>query len=494
MIKQTTLASLRVLSQKLQDKNISLQAKPATPLAIVVGACYTPIMDDTALFGDTNVQAMDILYRIADNTSKPTLNDTPMHGDYLETAVRTIAKTVQTNLFLARNVVNPAIAAVVEAVEAAQKQAATAMATVLSIVPDQYESIWSSTLLDSMVERYKDTPALSNAVMPNIHPLLTDDAIRALLKTGAGRFDKEVEAWVEEIGIETVIDVYRSYFSVNSQSGLDDADTVTPIGYAMGMTPEARRKTLIIHLLARRLSANVLEGIEMELNDYRELMAGVIEQSGRGVCRILETRTRNRLQKRMITRWPQEGAEYMVSYPEAAQIEVNNDLYEEWLERGGRPEILYGSFITDRNENPETLLAKGAEYVLAWSRRAALVRSAQRSDGFNTTLSALRASITTQINTMSDDHLVEGSRGPLHERLLAALETLSIGQAGQLYECVKSLVCHVMFPHTDARLILDTIDRIGSDNPDLDIREVALLAAIDILTRWVSQMYTINHE
>ena len=95
---------------------------------------------------------------------------------------------------------------------------------------------------------------------------------------------------------------------------------------------------------------------------------------------------------------------------------------------------------------------------------------------------------------MSDDHLVEGSRGPLHERLLVALETLSIGQAGQLYECVKTLVCHVMFPHTDARLILDTVDRIGNDNPDLDIREVALLAAIDILTRWVSQMYTINHE
>ena len=74
MIKQTTLASLRVLSQKLQDNSISLQAKPATPLAIVVGACYTPIMDDTALFGDTNVQAMDILYRIADNTSKPSLS------------------------------------------------------------------------------------------------------------------------------------------------------------------------------------------------------------------------------------------------------------------------------------------------------------------------------------------------------------------------------------------------------------------------------------
>ncbi len=494
MIKNTTLSSLRVLTQKLQENQISLQVKPATPLAICVNACYTPIMDDTAMFGDTAVSPMDILQRITDNTCKPTLNDTAAHGDYMETAVRTISKTVQSNLHLARNVVNPIIATVVSEVEAAQKQAMTAMATVLSIVPDQYESIWSSTLLDSMVERYKDTPAIGSTTIPNVHPLLTDDAIIELLKTGAGRFDKEVTAWVEEIGVECVVDVYRSYFSVSGQSGLDDGGEPMPIGYAIGTTPADRRRTLIVHLLARRLSANVLEGVEVPLNDYRELMAGVIEQSGRGVCRVLETRTRNRLQKRMITRWPQEGAEYMVNNPDAAQIEVNNDLYEEWLEQGGRPEILYGSFITDRNENQAQLIERGGEYVIAWSRRAGLVRSAQRSDGFNTTLSALRRSITAQINTMSDDLLPDGSRGPLHDRLLEALEVLSINQAAHLYSCAKNLVCNVMFPHTDARLVLDTVDQVGADNPDLDIREVALLATIDILTRWVSQMYTVNHN
>lgn len=493
MIKTNTVSALALLLEKLTINNVVLQAGTGTPLASLVNATYTPLMDNKTVYENSPSQT---LLDIAMSTQQVSLNDGDTHDDYMKLAIERVSGVIQSNLYLARNVVNPVIKSLIESVQIAQKESVAKIANVLSVVPDYYHDIWSSSILDDMVTKYKSAPSYDDSVIPGVHPLLTDEEILALMKTGSSRFDNEVEKWVEDIGKETVIDTYRNYFAVNSHDGRnpEDSGTAIQIGYMVGTGPLQRNKMLVIHLMARRLKQKVLEGIEMDLGDYESMMATVIEQSGRSICRVLEVRQRDIRQNRLITHWPSEGAETFVNRPDAAVICVNGDLYNKWLEVGGKPEILFGSFIMDRNENPEKLLQDGDMYAQAWSRRAAVVRSGQRSDSFNIALAALYKAGSKAINELADEHFPNASRADAHEALSNYLSNeVSASDIEHLHLCVKRVVCRTMFPNSDAEMILNAIDSISNDNPDMDVREVALLATIDILVKWVSTNFTVTY-
>ncbi|MNG19958.1 hypothetical protein D3C84_1041740 [compost metagenome] len=49
-----------------------------------------------------------------------------------------------------------------------------------------------------------------------------------------------------------------------------------------------------------------------------------------------------------------------------------------------------------------------------------------------------------------------------------------------------------MFPHTNAFDILATIDTVALENPELEIREVGLLALIEFIPTWVATLITVD--
>ena len=491
MLKNSSVAAVSLLASKLADSKVFIEPHPSTPLAAAVNACYSPAVDIQKTSEGT---PEDIVYQIANDSRNPGLNDIAPHDAAMEDIVRVLSKSIQNSLMTARNVVKPIISAVVADVEKVRQASTVKMALVMSVAPDTYEDIWSSAVLEDMVDKYRNAPVMSDAVVPNIHPLITNEQMIDLLKTGSSRFDKEVMEWVEEIGPEFVFDTYRNYFAVRSDDFPAPDDNATQIQYLTGTSPVERRRTLIIHLMARRLKQDVLEGIDYDLNDYAALMAAVIEQSGRGIVRVLDARERDRKQRRLVTNWPMPNAEYQTANPELAVISVNNDVYDLWLKEGGCPEILFGSSITDREQGYSALLEKAEDYVMAWNRRAATIRSGQRSDMFNITLGALRDSVTRQINELAEDQLLNKTRAPLHDKLREELSEITLNDVKDIWKCAKHIVCEVMFSHTDSRKILDTIDNIGAENPDMEPREVALLATIDILVRWMSDQFIITHE
>lgn len=491
MLKNASLSAIFGLAKKLADSKVFLEPHAGTPLAAAVTACYTPTIDIQRTFeGDPT----EIAYQIASDSRTPGLDDIPPHDKAMGEIVRVLGASVQNSLHLARNVVKPIIAAVVQDVDAAVKASTVKMASVMSVHADVYEDIWGSGVLESMVDKYRDAPVMSDAVIPNALPLLTNDQMLGLLKTGSARFDKEVMDWVADIGPEFVFDTYANYFAVRAEGYEPQPDPGIQFQYLTGTTPLERRRTLIIHLMARRLLQETPAGVDMAAGDYRDLLTSVLEQSGRGINRVLDVRERDRKQRRLVTNWPLENAEYQTANPEMAIVSVNNDVYDAWLKEGGCPEILFGAAITDHESSYTALLEKGEDYMRAWMRRSATIRSGQKSDTFNITLGALRDAVTKQINTLSDDLVLNQTRAPMHEKLREELSELTARQCEDVWCCAKHVVCTTMFGHTDARKILDAVDAIGTDNPDMDPREVALLATIDILTRWVADQFIITHE
>lgn len=508
MIRYSSIEAVRELRRRLVAANIGLGALAGTELEFAVNASHSPIMEgsffnnwrDEFLDGKAQPEGVDnligksddFLYRVCDDLNRPTENNSDMHCDYVKPVVAGMAELLRFNHNLARNVVTPIVKAIYDKVTDLQKQRIAKFANVLSVVPSHYEKIWSSISLNDMVEKFKTSPIYDEAKFPNVHPILAGERLLEIMKTGVGRFDKEIDDFVKEVGNEAIEDVYRNYFAVNYSNG-KPSDYQSRVNWITNSGMSQRREVLIAFLLANGLRNKAIEGIDMPLSDYEAMMAMVIEQTGRGIGRVFEQREIQRRQKRLVLRWPSKGSEYLVSRGTEATIEVNEDIYDEWLKSGGKVEMLFGSFITDQRETPDSILEKGPEYERAWARRSAMIQSAQRADAFNFTLIALRDATTEQINSLSDDFVMGGVRGPIHTALADYLEkNVTANCLDDLYGCIRNLVCDVIFPLSDAKFLLTNIARISKESPDLDINEVALLASIELVAKSLASMIVVN--
>ncbi len=184
----------------------------------------------------------------------------------------------------------------------------------------------------------------------------------------------------------------------------------------------------------------------------------------------------------------------MAQYPDLGHLFVNGDIYDEWLAEGGTPEALLGSAVTDRSMNYNWLIENKDQYERDYASRATVIRSGQNSREYSTVLSALRDSVTKAINELPEDRLVDGTRSNLHIKLDGYLQETYMQDVSEknIYRTVRKIVCGVMFQNRDIRTILDNIDTLREEHGDMDIREVALLSTIDLLTRWFSTLVDIK--
>jgi hypothetical protein len=307
------------------------------------------------------------------------------------------------------------------------------------------------------------------------------------MKTGTSRFDDEVKTFIEYVGDEKLADVYCNAFE--KVDALENK--VRPV-YNLNMLAKNKDfdSVLIIHLLARRFYKEVPEGVNLSLVDHRDYVSRVIEQSGRIICRFLDDRERAYKRKDLGVQYP--STTFSNDNPSWNIIYVNGDIYNDWLKNGGCPEILFGSAITHRERGGDTLLEQGEYYKNAWERQCRIRESELKNQMYSKSILALRRAMSKQINQLTDDQLVIEDRGVLHDRLVEQLKDITPKSFKDMYYCVRKLVCRTMFPHTEAEDILCKIDEIGKRYPEMEVREAALLATIDLVTDWVAQFIIVG--
>lgn len=484
MITNACVSAVRVLTEKANRSGLLLEPFAGnTPLADLMAASYNTEMDNPSCINDT--PAEDLLYRFADLTGGVDAAGGNRHEDALSTASDIIASAVRFDLQLAKNTVNPIIAEVADTAFNDVKARQNTIGTVLAVVPDRYDSIWSSGVLTDMVSAYKDIPNSSLDEMFTVHPMLPEGTVLELMKTGSTKFDNEVAKFVEEVGVAFVMDTYTRYL-VSSRH--NEGYTRPDMERELNLDVLGRKRLVILHLIARKLMQEPLEDTNMSLGDYEAMMAVLVSQTGRLINRCFDRRARTEKHKLLIVSYPAPNSEFKTLQPEDAQITVNYDVYVTWLEAGGSPELLYGACVSDREMNYDVLLEKGEEYCRTWANRAALVRSAQHNEIYNNTIAALRNAMSKAIATLDAETTSQGGKEQLQARLTEALGKLTTRCVHDIYECSRSLVCSVIFPDTNAYAILTRTDVIAKANPDLNIREASLLATIEIVTEWTCKM------
>ena len=451
MLQNHTLNSVDMLSCRLRDAGVALQALPGTPLAVLTNESNCPTQSGGMPFDFAPAQ---ILTTVTSATLNPDVTESA-HTIAMADIIQVTSETVKLNLITARNVVSPIINSVHDAVQRALHDADTTAGIALSVQPDGYAAIWDSPVLLSMVDAHNEA-SLEAVPMPQYYPPRTAEELRQLLGTGAGRFDADVKEWTDIVGDDFLAAVYRDVFL---DGGSSDSAVVLTLNRVMMTDFRNRNRSVAILLMARGLKDNI---------PYLDLLVAQAANN-----------------KQLIVEYPMRGQEGNVANAANAVIYVNADIYSQWLNDGGSVEILFGAYITDMERGYQQLIDSKAILVDAWTRRVALIRSAAQSNRFGIMRQTLMSQIAAEINNLADDQVVGQQRGPYYELLAKEVDAVILIDMDNLYQTCRRVVCAVMFPHTNAKLVLDSIDAVMAANPELSIREAALVAVIDILVGWV---------
>lgn len=477
MIRESTLEAVYPLAEKLSERGVRVTPIESTPVAQLVQAGHCPQPTTSS----DNVMVAE--ERIMKGASMPDAMGACRHDVAIDEMTGVISKTVNYNLDLARNGINPIVKEVTQDVTAHIGAAESIHQARVSVVPVFYANIWNSPVFSEMVARYQETAVESVSLNLGIPKETDKDTLLELAKTGASRFDEELEEWFDDLNEKIVVETFDGVFGENPANRARTLKDIIYVGDIL-ISPEVSTRAALVHLWSRKLMQDIPEGVEASVGEYRSFMSKILSQSGRIINGLMERRESNQRRRQLVATFPQ-NREQLGKH--TFQVYVNGDVYNRWLEEGGEPDAILGSFVTDQKRGYTELLESTEHYAKEWQRQARVLSTTQRFNRFNNAIDGMRQSVAKQINDY-DEELLVVPRSELHKRLETQLGNLRNNFHEHLYVSARMVVCNTMFPHTQGLDILTAIDQASEDNPELSVREAGLLATIDIVSTWVAKL------
>lgn len=473
MLTKSSIGATYPLAEKLAEQGIALSPVNETPLALLVSASTAAAQT----FDGVNASDLETQPDFAGSLIAGSQMTDPLqgnsHDETMATTIKAVGDVIVGNLSIARNVVNPIIKQVAEEVQGHLEQAAGSSLSPLNVVPFFYKRLWDSPLLRELVDRYKETPVVDMQLKG--FEITPTAGYAAALTTGIGRLDAEIADFLAQ-GAEARLEaVWNNLFSMKNAYQLQKALNTTYL---------SADDCIIAFLFARRLQDEIPEGIDMDPTAWKLYTSTIQAQAGRAVLRVLERRSYDVRTGTLVIDSP-------LSADACGDILVVGDVYNRWLEEGGTPEVLFGACMSDSRYGYRDLITQKEELLRVWKNEHTLLQAKAAANRFNELLIGLRAAGTKAINELSDEQIVS-DRGALHSSLATFMTHVKPKHLEAIYDISRKLVCRVLFGHTDAEQILYAIDTAAAANPDLDIREAALLGVVDYTAIWLDKLIVVE--
>lgn len=395
------------------------------------------------------------------------------HHSAMADFVPTAANAVKEHIRFARAVVAPLVDDLVTRVSGNLSKLTPSVLAGAEICADEPPAPLLNSALDGMVGKFLDTAIFEPPLRMNL-PDQTLAQLRELMLTGSGSFDNDINLWLST-GDSWLIELWESVFQQKPHEGLVERNS-------FGRWVEDKAcgvdHALAIFLLARKLFDKPLDGTEMSLRIFEELVANFRDQAAGRLARELDA----------IERRNKNGV--LVTGFNRLKTSVNPDVYRQWIEAGGCNEVLFGNalqqfpyVLTDEiNANAEKL-------TKAWSDHCLVMATHDKTDRFNRTKDYLLMAFRDQIaDAMQEPETSLSNGAQLVDKFREALETVSDKDLECLYTLALKLICSVRFPEKAAFEILSGIQSNQTLNPNLEVREAAFAAIYEYILCFVGSM------
>lgn len=449
----------------------SLVAKPGTPLNELVRLSVPP----SSISGTDNSNEIMLGFHNAGMVAVTagTLQDPSEHSREMDALQDMLAKFINTHIDHARNIVRPKVLEFAESLqEYLAKYTVKDASAAFTIEPLYMASVLNDESFLDTLTPYKDRSVLTPDAFLSLSGKETGE-LAELIMVGHARTDKLIAEWLAQKPPQFLEHVWSQFFTksfspdpalkICNTNDLQAANAFDKSDYA-----------LAILLISRKISIQVQES-DMPLALYKKLCSQYLEYSGALLVDALK-----KINLSIKTRG------LVVECDSARKIaKVNAEIYNAWLNTGGSPEVILGYIVSGNQPSSQLLIDKKAlEYVKTWNSYVTYYRT---SEG-NKTFAYARAFIETEFltqwankNEMEDGFILKnpGYTETVKKMLAETLLNLKAPDLKDPYALALLLIAKVRFYYTSSFQILSDMEAAKAANPDVDVREAALLAVIN---------------
>ena len=471
MLTRNAIAAAFPLAQMLAAKGIVLSAANITPVEQLVNLTLpqAQLLVDQA----GQLESTPDFANALEAASKAELPDGSVPHDSTKQALIQAAKVaVSGTLHAAQNVVSPMIKRVAEDVENFIDSDATLASKPMSIVPIFYKEIWNSSVLETLAGNHAGQYSNDLTLRPLNAPAPADWV--EYLSIGVPSIDGELAKFVQECAPEFLDKIWKETFG--PRAGQLSSVLNAPLGEPGGAYARADA-AIIVFLAARKMSIAIPDGLNIDLGVLRAYLAELSARGGQAIMATVGRRQRD-IERGLV----------VVSLPNgpSGDIYVLGDTYNVFLSNGGSPEAVFGAVLLQQTAaiRPQPKAEELVPMVAEWKGQLTLIQRRIELRRDEVMLQAMRQSISKIIAEAPAGLLVRPA-AEHQERLVQAIQALKNVDSKHLWQTIRHLVCTSMFAHTDVEQLLIGIDRACESNPNMDIREVALLATTDYVVDWL---------
>ncbi len=466
-----TMSLVKERAQELLGRGIHLRAKANTPLLELVNYTTPTIVVDesTGNYDFTEVQSSS------------------EHTPRLEQYGQFIADAVSNHINYARNVVTPALEAILAKVTEGVQSIAIDPYTGYNVKELSYPPVLDIEQFTDLLSKF-DTG--TNVVPSQLfkYPAYTNEQIIEACHVGSPNIDGLIDEWLGGLGEGKLQTIWQSVFQ--DKVGVPVTAQIASLQELLSDYDNTLPNAVIIFMLAERLSQDIGSDCGLELGVARDLFFAVkqacVSAIKRGMMRYesyLSTKT------------------VVSAYDKLSRtVYVNKQVYREWIASGGSVEVLFGFLTLGKNMTSMAELTAGAEEAVAAWRWHSTVLQSEKDARFTAGVKELACQVfEEQLNgELSAGEQEALLAVPNKNELCAEFRKLMADVTSEQIrsnwsDAVWRAACKARFFYTAA------LDFLGEMNYEINTRgaepqDAATKATISYVGKYVADMVEVFHN
>ena len=410
------------------------------------------------------------------------------HQVALDAAVDNISRIMRNNIYLARSTVLPLIDKYTEQLTSVVSEKCNRSVLALNIIEDKKRSILANPQLRSVVRDQKNRTEYDDIKVPRLHRAdVSAPELIALMATGQNAFDVIIREWIESNQLDEAIkETYSNLFVKSIKSGDLFGKYINVNDY---------QTTIIALLLCWGLAKNVQDGVNISLSDYRDMMEVFSAACCGMISQAISRYERGIKNKNLVLQYPVSNRQFCFDDPSKNCIVVDSETYAVFLEAGGRPEMIFGSYLTDRALTTEGILGNAKEYITEHNKQVARGRLTAMNDAVTIVKSEMRGVTFAIVKDIIGSHGEDADDRNIGEMTMEFTGSKHLENANQFvrnitardtedyYAMMRRFVCTCFFEGSMIHQLLNKIDALDPTGVK-DVNEMALVATTDLIVDW----------
>lgn len=457
------------------EAGVAYYPQRGTPLAVMSGMSEAMSPDLRYLVGMSDDEVVQALYNA---TTEVATSDAanPYAASDFEVTVRQISERLVEHISFMQNVIVPLIDEYALKVNTDIEAPVNIMEKFDIAITDLAEPLKDEGFYSSI-----ESSAGGTYVSPSVRIRcgdVTPETLTKMLVTGSKAVDDAIALWVAHLGEKTLMDMWAKLF------GPASADLMESL-----VGSNKADAALFAWLIASRLPDEAPEGTAMTLAQLKVACAQYKEVSAIALSKHVETF--NALEK--------SGMLVLAYNDKTHVVSVHAKNYAKYIADGGRNEVIIGAMLGDGTSNPRTIGAM-IENASKFQANYESIRALENARYRNTMFERVKRSLAVNFADLLLQEKGEFEQNAwnkmgitqesLVKRAADIIANINGNDTKDLYSVCIRVMTGARFYYTDAMVFLTSMNIASKENKDIEPREAALVATVELVVDYVADQIT----